>query len=397
MNKHLFTNKKIIQSILLLCVLIFSSCNSGSQKPEKTDVLKAMNTANDYFMNKFPDPGVDLIQPTGGRDDDFPDGRIWSSNIWTWGTYATGLMSFYKTTDDSRALEYLTEWGEKHDWKMATEEMWNDHLAGQTYIELYQLDTTKKEYIFDVKTSIDAFIAVGDTQGRGFGADWNWVDAAYMAMPLFAQLGALTGDDAYYEKMHELYLHMKNDVGGGLYNAEDGLWWRDASFKPPYLEPNGEDCYWSRGNGWVVGALVRTLKFMPEDAANRDEYQSILKEMCTALLKVQREDGMWNVSLHDPTNYGGKELTGSSFFLYGMAWGVNNGLLDANKFSPAIYKGWNTLVNDCMHPNGYLGYVQGTGNQPSSRQPVTYDSVPDFEDYGLGAFLLAGTEIYKMK
>ena len=190
---------------------------------------------------------------------------------------------------------------------------------------------------------------------------------------------------------------MKNEVGGGLYNKEDGLWWRDASFKPPYKEPNGQNTYWSRGNGWVMGALVRTLQFMPEDGPHLAEYKNILKEMSEALLKVQREDGLWNVSLHDPNNFGGRELTGSAFFLYGMAWGVNQGLLDAEKFNPAIYKGWNAIVDDCMHPNGFLGFVQGTGEQPSSGQPVTYDSMPDFEDYGLGAFLLAGSEISKIK
>lgn len=373
----------------LILILICSSCNNHFQKkPTKVDILSAMTTANDYFMKKFPDPGKDLVQP--------PNGIIWKSNIWTWGTYATGLMDFYDANKDPRLLEYITDWGEKHQWKIETVEMWNDHLAGQVYIQLYEMDTIQKVRVDDVKKSIDVYMETGDVEGRVFGDNWNWVDAAYMAMPLFAQLGTLTGEDAYYKKMHDLYLNMKNEVGGGLYNAEDSLWWRDANFKPPYIEPNGEDCYWSRGNGWVVGALVRTLNFMPEDAPNRDEYKSMLKQMCEALLKVQREDGLWNVSLHDPTNYGGKELTGSAFFLYGMAWGVNNDLLDANKFNPAIYKGWNAMVKDCLQPNGFLGYVQGTGEQPSSGQPVTYNSMPDFEDYGLGAFLLAGCEILKM-
>lgn len=373
----------------LILILICSSCNNHFQKkPTKVDILSAMTTANDYFMKKFPDPGKDLVQP--------PNGIIWKSNIWTWGTYATGLMDFYDANKDPRLLEYITDWGEKHQWKIETVEMWNDHLAGQVYIQLYEMDTIQKVRVDDVKKSIDVYMETGDVEGRVFGDNWNWVDAAYMAMPLFAQLGTLTGEDAYYKKMHDLYLNMKNEVGGGLYNAEDSLWWRDANFKPPYIEPNGEDCYWSRGNGWVVGALVRTLNFMPEDAPNRDEYKSMLKQMCEALLKVQREDGLWNVSLHDPTNYGGKELTGSAFFLYGMAWGVNNDLLDPNKFNPAIYKGWNAMVKDCLQPNGFLGYVQGTGEQPSSGQPVTYNSMPDFEDYGLGAFLLAGCEILKM-
>lgn len=383
-------------NVFLVSIMLFSCKNAEKketkpsiEKPSKESIVKSMTTANNYFMNKFPDPSVDLIQP--------PTGRVWKSNIWTWGTYATGLMAFYNVNKEERLLAYIKDWAEKHEWKMSTAEMWNDHLAGQTYIQLYEMDTIKKERITDIKTSIDAFIKTGDEQGRGFGNNWNWVDASYMAMPLFAQLGNLTGEDIYYTEMHKLFSNMKNEVGGGLYNQEDGLWWRDASFKPPYKEPNGENCYWSRGNGWVMGALVRTLEFMPKDGPNRAEYTTILKEMSEALLKLQREDGFWNVSLHDPNNYGGKELTGSAFFIYGMAWGVNQGLLDAEKFNPAIYKGWNAMVKESLHTNGFLGYVQGTGEQPSSGQPVTYKSMPDFEDYGLGAFLLAGSELSKMK
>ena len=55
------------------------------------------------------------------------------------------------------------------------------------------------------------------------------------------------------------------------------------------------------------------------------------------------------------------------------------------------------MVKDCLHPNGFLGYVQGSGKEPKEAQPVTYDREPDFDDFGLGAFLMAGTEIYKMK
>ncbi|MCB0743590.1 MAG: glycoside hydrolase family 88 protein [Ignavibacteriae bacterium] len=387
MNRILLLFRLKHISILILFSLVCISC-SYSSKPTKVEILNSMTIANDYFMNKYADPGEDLIQP--------PSGRIWKSNIWTFGTYATGLMQLYNTNHDSRLLDYALDWGEKHNWKLSVKEMWNDHLAGQTYIDLYQLDTTKKERIEDVKSSIDAFIAVGDTQSRGFGADWNWVDASFMAMPLFAKLGAITGDDKYYKHMHALFIDMKDSIGGGLFNEEDGLWWRDADFVPPYKEPNGEDCYWARGNGWVVGALVRTLESMPDNAPNRELYESILKQMCEALYKVQRDDGMWNVSLHDPNNYGGREFSGTAFFTYGMAWGVNNGLLKADKYIPAIYRAWNTMAKECIHPNGFIGYVQSTGKEPKDGQPVTYNSVPDFEDYALGAFLLAGTEIYKM-
>ena len=119
--------------------------------------------------------------------------------------------------------------------------------------------------------------------------------------------------------------------------------------------------------------------------------------MSEALLKVQREDGYWNVSLHDPTYFGGKELTGTAFFTYGFAWGINNGVLKRKKYAKAAIKAWNGMSNESVHENGFLGYVQGSGKEPKDRQPVTYRSKPDFEDYGLGAFLLAGSELYKFR
>jgi unsaturated rhamnogalacturonyl hydrolase len=63
---------------------------------------------------------------------------------------------------------------------------------------------------------------------------------------------------------------------------------------------------------------------------------------------------------------------------------------------PAIIKAWNSLANEALHPDGMLGYVQGTGKEPSDGQPVGFDHLPDFRDYGVGCFLLAGSEVYKL-
>ena len=191
-----------------------------------------------------------------------------------------------------------------------------------------------------------------------------------------------------------MYASTRNEQG--LYNEKEGLWWRDKDFLPPYKEPNGEDCYWSRGNGWVVAALVRVLNNLPSDDPHRKTYIKDLKAMCAALAKCRRTDGFWNVSLHDPDNFGGKELTGTALFIYGMAWGINNGILNRETYYPIVAESWNAMVNDCVHKNGFLGYVQGTGKEPKDGQPVTYTSVPDFEDYGAGCFLLAGSEVYKL-
>ena len=145
-----------------------------------------------------------------------------------------------------------------------------------------------------------------------------------------------------------------------------------------------------------MAALVKVLEEIPADDPHRSVYEADLKAMCEALAKCQREDGFWNVSLHDESNFGGKETSGTALFVYGMAWGIRNGLLDKDKYMPIVTKAWNAIVNDAIHPNGYIGYVQGTGKEPKDGQPVSYDSRPDFDDFGTGCVLLAGSEVYKL-
>ena len=91
--------------------------------------------------------------------------------------------------------------------------------------------------------------------------------------------------------------------------------------------------------------------------------------MVDALVACQRSDGFWNVSLHDPSNFGGKEVTGTSLFVYGMAWGINHGVLDAGRYLPVIQKAWKGLVEDCRPseriPGVCTGYRKGTERQPA--------------------------------
>jgi rhamnogalacturonyl hydrolase YesR len=307
--------------------------------------------------------------------------------------YYEGLMELYKINKDKAYYDYAVKWGESHKWGLnggVRTRNADNHCCGQTYIDLYLMDK-KPEYIAVIKASIDSMMKTSKID------DWTWIDAFQMAMPVYARLGALYNDNRYYNRMFEVYNYSKTVQGGkGLFNPEDNLWWRDKDFVAPYKEPNGQDCYWSRGNGWVVAAMVRVLEIMPKNAPHRKEYQKMLVKMLEALVPIQRTDGFWNASLHDPNNFGGKETSGTALFVYGMAWGVNNGIISSKKYMPVIEKAWNALSKEAVHPNGFLGYVQGTGKQPSEGQPVTYTNIPDFEDYGLGCFLLAGSEVYKL-
>jgi unsaturated rhamnogalacturonyl hydrolase len=351
--------------------------------PKKQDVLATMQKANAYFMQAWPDAGKTIIT-----------NRERPSNIWTRAVYYEGLMALYSVDKSKVYYDYAVQWGEKHQWGLnggAKTRNADNQCSGQTYIDLYLIDK-KPERIKDIKASIDSMMATNKID------DWNWVDAIQMAMPLFTKLGVIYNDTSYFRRMYEMYSFSKYKHGGnGLYNNTEKLWWRDKDFVPPYKEPNGENCYWSRGNGWVVASLVRTLSLLPKNNTYYKAYMQDYKDMLKALLPLQRSDGYWNVSLHDSTHFGGKELSGTSLFIYGMAWGINNGYIDKQQYLPAVIKAWNALSRECVHPDGVLGYVQGTGKEPKDGQPITYTSKPDFEDYGLGCFLLAGSEVYKLK
>jgi unsaturated rhamnogalacturonyl hydrolase len=369
-------------------LLLVSGCllKTEAQKlPSQKSIIKTLRLANQYFMDKWPDAGKPIF-----TNIERP------SNIWTRAVYYEGLMALYGIDKQRTYYDYALQWGEKHKWGLRggiKTRNADNQCCGQTYIDLFLLDNKQHpERVRDIKASIDSMKITAKVD------DWNWIDALQMAMPVFVKLGNLYNDTSYFNRMYNMYAFTKYKHGGnGLYNPADKLWWRDKDFVPPYKEPNGEDCYWSRGNGWVVAALVKTLEALPKTDPHYKEYLQDFKDMIAALPSIQREDGYWNVSLHDPTNYGGKELSGTSLFIYGMAWGINNNLLDRRTYLPVIIKAWNAMVKECVHADGKLGYVQGTGKEPKDGQPVRYDTTPDFEDYGLGCFLLAGSEIWKMK
>ncbi len=351
--------------LIFVSLLVVASI-ARAQLPDKEAVLQTMIKVNDHWINGHIDPGN------------------WE---WNRAAYFTGNMALYHTWPDQKYLYYASVWAENNNWalKGGTGTRHADNQCiGQTYLDLYRIEEEVGK-IEDIQESIANM--VNSTKKD----DWWWIDAFFMAMPVFTRLGVLNEDDRYFEKMYDLYQDTK--VRRGLFNGVSGLWYRDENFDPPFQTPNGKDCFWSRGNGWVFGAHAKTLQHLPAEDPHRAEYISTFQTMAAALKEVQRSDGFWNVSLADPEDFGGPETSGTSFFTFGMAWGINNQFLDSASYYPVVEKAWNGLVSMAVHEDGKLGYVQNVGKEPASSQPVTYETTADF---GVGAFLLAGSEVYKL-
>jgi len=382
------------QLLIFVCMSATSVVSFAQTKA--SDVLSVAQRANDYFMAKYEDPTV----PTNVN-------RIRPSSLWTRAVYYEGLMALYEIDPQQRYIDYTDRWASFHQWMprngIGTNDA-DDQCCAQTYLERY-IQSGGEEKIIHVKENLEQQMVTPNkkdgtnqktkTTINSLYGWWTWIDAIQMGMPIYFQMSKITGDHRYIDHAMKMYTWSRDTLAGGLFNVKEGLWWRDKDYVPPYKEPDGQQCYWSRGNGWVYAALVRCMNY----ASPKDKVYKLLKRdfvlMSAALLKCQREDGFWNPSLVS-TNYAMKETSGTALFLYGMAWGIQKGYLKASVYQPVCERAWTAMVRDAVHPDGFLGWMQGTGKDPSAGQPLSYTKIPDFEDYGTGCFLLGAAEYYKL-
>ncbi|MCE4565141.1 glycoside hydrolase family 88 protein [Maribellus sp. CM-23] len=311
---------------------------------------------------------------------------------WTNGAFYAGVFAAYETTQSPKIWKAMYEMGEANEWKPGPRlHHADDHAICQTYIDMYRISGEKK-MIEPFQETFEKFI---NTPYKGEGMHkitWWWCDALFMAPPAFVKMGVTFQDDKYFEWNDKLW----KECYDLLWDKEHHLYARDMSYKwnEPGIEAkkeaNGKKIFWSRGNGWVMGGLVRVLSELPADYPNRDFYVTNFREMAESILALQQEDGLWRASLLDPASYPGGEASGSGFYTYALAWGINNGLLDREKYLPAVEKAWIGL-NSLIQPDGHVGWCQPIGADPKKNFKAE-----SWEVYGTGAFLLAGSEVIKL-
>jgi len=318
-----------------------------------------------------------------------PKHKLWD---WTNGAFYAGVFAAYETLEDENIYKAIKAMGEANEWEPGPRlHHADDHAICQTYIDMYRISGDKKMIEPFIET-MDKFMETPYETGEIRPITWWWCDALFMGPPAFVKLGITLDDNKYLKLNDKLFRECYNL----LYDPEEHLYARDIRYKwdepgiEKMTEANGEKIFWSRGNGWVMGGLVRLLQELPKDYPTRDFYIQNYKEMAEKIVSIQQEDGLWRSSLLDPESYPGGEASGSGFYTYALAWGINNGILDKEKYLPAVNKAWVGL-NSLIQPDGRVGWVQPIGADPRKNF-----SAESYEVYGTGAFLLAGSEVIKL-
>jgi unsaturated rhamnogalacturonyl hydrolase len=306
--------------------------------------------------------------------------------IWTWSVLFSGFMAASDATGDAKYRDAMTAMSTKYNWQLRNRlPNADDQSVAQTYLELYLAGgKTDKSMIEPTKADLDSVIGLDTLKPGDPRIPWWWCDALFMAPPVWARMAAVTGDKKYIQYLDAQWQRTSNL----LYDKDEHLYARDETYLTK-REGNGKKIFWSRGEGWVMGGLVRTLEFLPKDDLQRPFYINQLREMATRVAGLQGTDGLWHAGMLDPEHYPLPEISGSALFVYSMAWGVNEGLLDAKVYRPVIERAWKGILQH-VYADGRLGCIQQTGAEPAFYLPTAS------YNYGVGAYLLAGSELKRM-
>ena len=360
--------------IKTLLALAFISLSLNAQDINPELVKKDMKRVADWQIEHFKEP--------------YSRKKVHHIADWTNGALYVGMDKWAAMADDESYYQWMKSIGVEQQWKLHHRQYHaDDHTVGQMYINLYR-KYGDKEMIEPTIKQFD-FIMYHPSQSKlnwrtPYHQDrWNWCDALFMSPPVWAMLSKTTGDKKYLDFMVSEF----KATTDFLFDKKENLYYRDESYMGKL--DNGTKIFWARGNGWVFAGLVNILNELEEGTKEYKYFLKIYKKMAKKLLEIQTEKGHWAMSLLGAEFYPTPETSGTSFFTYGLAWGINQGILDKKDYEPAVRKAWNALTN-YITEDGMLGYVQPIGAAPGKAWP------DKTEVYGSGAFLAAGSEVYKL-
>lgn len=362
-------------STIILCALIVTVTSTQAQDIKPSEVKQVMKRVADWQIEHFDGLYSGHKKPHHPLD-------------WTNGALYVGMVKWASMADNDKYYNWLREIGEENEWKLYRRKYHaDDHTVGQMYIELYRkykdekmIEPTKEQFNFIMLHPAQTSLHWKSPYHQ---SRWNWCDALFMSPPVWAKLYKITGEKKYLDFMMTEF-KASTDF---LFDKKENLYYRDESYMGKF--DNGTKIFWSRGNGWVFAGLTNVMNELDPKSKEYKYFLRIYKKMAQKLLELQTPEGHWAMSLLGQKFYPTPETSGSSFYTYGLAWGINKGILDEKTYGPAVKKGWNAMVG-YVTEDGMLGYVQPIGAAPGKAWP------DKTEVYGTGAFLSAGSEVYKL-
>ena len=357
---------------LLLMLALLAIAPSHAEVPARKDVLRLASRVADWQLSHL-------------------DAASKGAKGWEQGAFWVGMTHFAESTGEKRYSDAIMSMGRSNQWELG-DRLYHadDQVIGQAYLwaaahgagadALKPIQTRFDEILNKPPVVHLSFYFAKDYGEAECLKRWCWCDALFMAPPAWVDLSRQTSDARYAEyAMREFWA--STDF---LYDPAEKLYFRDSRFFER-RDAQGRKLFWSRGNGWVFAGIANILAILPPDHRDRPRLEALFRAMAERLKGLQKSDGYWPPSLLAPEN-SPAETSGTGFFVYGLAWGVNHGLLESKDYAAAIEKGWSALTR-AVAKDGRLGWVQQVSDRPDAVAEA------DTQFYGVGALLLAASEV----
>lgn len=365
--------------LALLAISISPLGAAPSGLPSRDQVIRTIHLVNEHWRKTHPSHG---------------------DAFWNRAVYHIGNMEAWSVTRDPESLQFSEQWARHNQWKGARSDKRSEwkYTYGESdrYVLFGDWQACFQVYLALDRIHPDPVKTARAREVMGYQITtpandylW-WVDGLFMVMPLMTRMHHLTGDPAYLVKLRAYFDHAR-DL---MYDPAAALFFRDAKYIfPKHKSANGGKDFWARGNGWVFAALPKVIDDLPASHPDRAHYLSIYLAMARSLAACQQSGGYWTRSLLDPPHAPGPESSGTAFFTAGFLWGLRNHILPKDTYQPVALKAWNFLTTQALQPDGSFGFVQPIGEKAIPGQVVNASSTADF---GVGAFLLAASEMARL-
>jgi rhamnogalacturonyl hydrolase YesR len=213
-----------------------------------------------------------------------------------------------------------------------------------------------------------------------------WLDDLYMSVPALAQMGALTGEQKYFDDA----VKQIQQFSARMFLPEKGLyrhgWVQEMDPHPAF--------HWGRANGWAIVAMAELLSVLPENHPGRAAVLAQYRAHAAGLAAVQGRTGLWHQLLDRNDSY--LETSASAMFVYAIARGINRGWLDPLAYGPMVSLGWNAVAQQVNAQGQVENTCVGTG---MGFDPAFYYHRPvsAMAAHGYGPVLLAGAEVLTLR
>jgi rhamnogalacturonyl hydrolase YesR len=330
-----------------ICALALCGVAAAADPAARKDVLAIAARVADWQLARMDGAHITTHMADEAR----------GSRSWQQGAFWVGMTRFADVSKEPRFTQAILDMGRANGWTPGPRVTHaDDHVIAQSYLWAARHGAGPTA-IAPLRASFDKILAdppvvhLSFYFAKDYGEAqclkrWCWCDAIFMSPPAWLDLANQTAERKYRDyALSEFWAATEF-----LYDPVEKLYFRDSRFFER-RDPQGRKLFWSRGNGWVFAGIANMLDLLPANHPDRPRLQNLFRDM-----------------------------------VYGLAWGIRQGLLEPAEYRPAVNRGWAALTRAVAN-DGRLGWVQQVSDRPENVNEA------DTQYYGVGAFLLAASAV----